>query len=403
MDVEFKARRRAALRPRATTSFRFGIEEEYFLCDAITLQPAMNTPDALFACREPGPGARLNREMLQAQLEVATRPHASNRDARDELTWLRRLAAESAAEHGLTILASGTHPTADWRQAVHSPKARYHALMQDLQMVGKRNMLCGMHVHVEVPDPDARIDIMVRLIPYVPLLLALSTSSPFWGSQPTGLKGYRLTAYDELPRTGMPDLFGSKRDYDAYVSALVSSGAIPNATHVWWTLRPSDKYPTLEFRAADACTRLDDAVAIAALYRCLVRRLWRRPFVNAGLEPVDRAIAVENKWRAQRYGVEASFVSREGPVTMAEMLDGVLDEIASDAQALGCEDDMLHCRRIVDGGSSADAQLRVFAPDDPADGPGGLNAVLGWIAQATVASVKPSVPEQWDSAAVGRS
>jgi carboxylate-amine ligase len=298
---------------------------------------------------------------------------------------LRRLAAEAAAGHGLAILASGTHPTANWRQAVHSPKDRYHVLMQDLQMVGRRNMLCGMHVHVEVPDPDARIDLMVRLIPYVPLLLALSTSSPFWGSQPTGLKGYRLTAYDELPRTGTPELFRSKRDYDAYVSALVSSGAIPNATHVWWTVRPSDKYPTLEFRAADACTRLDDALAIAALYRCLVRQLCRRPFLNAGLEPVDRAIAVENKWRAQRYGVEASFVSRSGPVSMSETLDDILDKIAPDAEALGCGDDVLHCRRIVDGGSSADAQLRAFAPENPAEGPGGLDAVLRWIAQATAA------------------
>jgi carboxylate-amine ligase len=383
MDIELKPRR-TRLRPRATTSFRFGIEEEYFLCDAATLQPAMSTPDALFACREPGSAARLNREMLQAQVEVATRPHTRSGDARDELMWLRRLAAESAFEHGLAILASGTHPTADWRQAVHSPKVRYDLLMHDLQTVGRRNMLCGMHVHVEVPDPDARIDIMVRLIPYVPLLLALSTSSPFWGSQPTGLKGYRLAAYDELPRTGMPELFRSKRDYDAYVSGLVSSGAIPNATHVWWTLRPSDKYPTLEFRAADACTRLDDAVAIAALYRCLVRRLCRRPFVNAQLDPVDRAISVENKWRAQRYGVEASFVSRAGPVSMSETLEDVLEEIASDAEALGCGDDVLHCRRIVDGGSSADAQLRVFAPANPADGPGGLDAVLRWLAQATV-------------------
>ena len=182
--------------------------------------------------------------MLQAQLEVGTRPHTSSQEARNELIELRRLAAEAAAAHGLALLACGTHPTADWRQAVQSPMERYNDLMQQLQMVGKRNLLCGMHVHVEVPDPDTRVDLMNRMIPYLPLLLALSTSSPFWRSQCTGLKGYRLTAYDELPRTGMPELFRSMQDYDAYVSALVSSGAIPNATHVWWAIRPSGKYPT---------------------------------------------------------------------------------------------------------------------------------------------------------------
>src|SRR3954469_25784515 len=218
-------------------SFRFGIEEEFFLCDAATLQPAMNTPEALFNHCDMRTGRRVTREMLQAQIEVATRPHTSSRDAMEELMDLRCLAAAAASEYGLVILASGTHPTADWRYAIHTPTQRYTELMDGLQMVGQRNMLCGMHVHVELPDPDTRIDVMGRMIPYVPLLLALSTSSPFWQSQATGLKGYRLTAYDELPRTGLPELFRSMQDYEAYVSALVRSGAIPNATHVWWAIR----------------------------------------------------------------------------------------------------------------------------------------------------------------------
>ena len=382
MEFELKPRRIARVSPLG--SFQFGIEEEYFLCDGATLQPAMSTPETLFAHGDAGTGARLNREMLQAQAEVATHPHTSCRSARDELIQLRHVAAEAAAKHGLAILASGTHPTADWRQAVHSPKQRYDELMQGLQMVGQRNMLCGMHVHVQVPDPDTRIDVMARMIPYVPLLLALSTSSPFWRSWRSGLKGYRLTAYDELPRTGMPELFRSMRDYEAYVSALVCSGAIPNATHVWWAIRPSDKYPTLELRATDCCTRLDDALAIAALYRCLVRHLCRRPFLNAGLDTVDRAIAVENKWRAQRYGVEASFVSPAGAVSMTELLDDTLEKIAPDAEALECGDHVLHCRTIVRSGSSADAQLRMFAQENGADEHGHLDAVLRWIAASSL-------------------
>jgi glutamate---cysteine ligase / carboxylate-amine ligase len=330
------------------------------VCDAATLQLATNTPDSLFDYRRGSSGGPLNREMLQAQLEVGTRPHTSSQEARNELIELRRLAAEAAAAHGLALLACGTHPTADWRQAVQSPMERYNDLMQQLQMVGKRNLLCGMHVHVEVPDPDTRVDLMNRMIPYLPLLLALSTSSPFWRSQRTGLKGYRLTAYDELPRTGMPELFRSMQDYDAYVSALVYSGAIPNATHVWWAIRPSDKYPTLELRATDCCTRIDDALAIAALYRCLVCYLCRRPSVNAELDAVDRGIAVENKWRAQRYGVETTFASPAGAISMIEALEHTLDAVAPDAEAMGCSHDVIHCREIVRAGSSADAQLRVF-------------------------------------------
>jgi carboxylate-amine ligase len=381
--MEFDLSRNPRVR-HSVDSFQYGIEEEYFVCDAATLQLATNTPDSLFEYRRRSSGGRLNREMLQAQLEVGTRPHTSSREARGELVELRRLAAEAAAAHGLALLACGTHPTADWRQAVQSPMERYNDLMQQLQMVGKRNLLCGMHVHVEVPDPDARVDLMNRMIPYLPLLLALSTSSPFWRSQCTGLKGYRLTAYDELPRTGMPELFRSMQDYDAYVSALVCSGAIPNATHVWWAIRPSDKYPTLELRATDCCTRIDDTLAIAALYRCMVRYLCRRPSVNAELDAVDRGIAVENKWRAQRYGVETTFASPAGAISMTEALEHAIDAVAPDAEAMGCWDDVIHCREIVRAGSSADAQLRAFMQEGGTQDSARLTAVLGWIAGASI-------------------
>jgi carboxylate-amine ligase len=382
--MDFDLKRRPRSRVAEASAFQFGIEEEYFLCEAGTLQPAMNTPDALFNRKHPLTGASLNREMLQAQIEVATRPHIRSQNARDELCELRQMAAAAAAEYGLAILASGTHPSADWREAVLSPKERYQELMQGLQMVGRRNMLCGMHVHVELPDPDTRVDVMNRIIPYVPLLLALSTSSPFWRSQSTGLKGYRLTAYDEMPRAGLPELFRSMQDYEDYVSALVCSGAIPNATHVWWAIRPSDKYPTLELRATDCCTRIDDAIAIAALYRCLVRHLCRRPFTNANLDAVDRGIAVENKWRAQRHGVEATFASSAGAISMAKLLDDTLDMISPDAEALECWGDVNHCRRIVSGGSSADAQMRVWTEENIGKSDIRLEAVLRWIAATTV-------------------
>ncbi len=210
------------------------------------------------------------------------------------------------------MLACGTHPLARWRQSVQSPKDRYSHVMDVLQMIGQRNMLCGMHVHVEFPDPRRRIDVMMRILPYLPLFIALSASSPFWQGRATGLKGYRLAAYDELPRTGLPELFRTNEDYESYVDAMVRSGAMQDASHLWWSIRPSLKYPTLELRAPDSCTRIDDTIAIAALYRSLARYLYRHPEHNAEVDSVDRAIAVENKWRAQRYGAQGTFVTRSG-------------------------------------------------------------------------------------------
>jgi len=284
--------------------FRFGIEEEYFLSDSETFAAPTETPDALFHSADCCTTGRIGREFLQAQIEVATEPHCNVNEAGLELWHLRQSAASAAAEHDLAILACGTHPLALWCDSVQSPKDRYSQIMDDLQMVGHRDMLCGTHIHVEFPDPLRRVDVMTRMLPYVPLFIALSTSSPFWQGRKTGLKGYRLAAYDELPRTGLPELFRGFSDYDAYVDAMMRSGAIPDASHLWWAIRPSLKYPTLELRAPDCCTRLDDTIAIATLYRVLARFLYTHPEHNAGINVVDRAIAVENKWRAQRYGAQ---------------------------------------------------------------------------------------------------
>src|SRR4051794_4638051 len=170
----------------------------------------------------------------------------------------------------------------------------------------------------------------------------------------TGLKGYRLAAYDELPRTGLPDMFTKEKDSLSYVEAMTKSGVISDASHVWWSIRPSLKYPTLELRISDTCTRVDDAVAIAALYRVVIQHLYMRPTTNRGLSAVDRALAAENKWRAQRYGAEMSFVTREGLMPITEFLDGLCEQMAPDIEALDCVDELRHCRNILKGGTSAD-------------------------------------------------
>jgi carboxylate-amine ligase len=365
-------------------NFQFGIEEEYFLADSETGEVPAQTPDSLFQAAAFGAPGNIGREFLQAQIEVATEPHRSADDARIELRQLRLNAAAAAAEHGLAILACGTHPLASWRESVQSPKDRYNKVMDDLQMIGQRNMLCGMHVHVEFPEPGRRIDVMMRMLPNLPLFIALSASSPFWQRHATGLKGYRLAAYDELPRTGLPELFRTAEEYDAYVDAMVRSGAMADASHLWWSIRPSLKYPTLELRAPDCCTRLDDTVAIASLYRSLTRFLYGHPDHNAGLDVVDRAIAVENKWRAQRYGVQGTFVTRSGGIHVGEMLDRILDLVAPDAEALGCAEQVGNCRAIVVEGTSADAQLRIFTENQHEGAEIALHKVTRWIRDATL-------------------
>jgi glutamate---cysteine ligase / carboxylate-amine ligase len=370
-------------------NFSFGIEEEYFLVDAETkaIARAMPKPflEAASLAAKRACGGQVTREMLQAQIEVATAPHTDMKAAYGELCELRRAVGDVAAEHGLAIIAAGTHPTASGQETRQTESERYDAVVDDLQMIALRNALCGMHVHVELPDPDARVGVMTRMLPFLPLFVALATSSPFWHSRPTGLKGYRLAAYDEEPRTGMPELFHDKKEFDAYVAALVKAGVIADASFVWWAMRPSLAHPTLELRAPDSCTLVEDSIAIAALFRVLARRLYREPRLNADLGPVGRAIAVENKWRAQRYGVHGTFVGEDGAVTVAELLAQVIEETEADAAALGCAAELERCRTIATTGTSADAQIALYEAHAARHGhASALKAVNRWLAATTV-------------------
>jgi carboxylate-amine ligase len=369
--------------------YSIGIEEEFFVFDAKTRRAARKL-DAKFLTRaKQRLGDQVMTEMLQSQIEVATPPCDNLAQARAHLARFRRALGEAAQDSKLGIAALGTFPLGYWPEQQVTPKARYDAIMQDLQMLGLRNLLCGMHVHVEVPDPSLRIDLILRLTPYLPILLALSVSSPFWQGHATGLAGYRLAAYDELPRTGLPELFRTKVDYDDYVAALVGAKIIPDASYIWWAIRPSLRFPTIELRVADSCTRLDDAIAIAALFRCLVRALDRDRTRNAGFDRVGRAITAENKWHAQRHGIAANFVEpfRRTPVSATDWLDEVRDLIAEDAGALNCEAEIAHLARIVAHGTSADHQMALFAKAG-ADGRQRLTAlkdVVDWAAHETQA------------------
>src|SRR4051812_639547 len=369
---------RSAVGREHACEYSFGIEEEYFLADATTLEVATQTPNELFEAANWSTGGQAMREMLQAQLEIATNVHLDAVDAREELKFLRREVAAVAAQYRLAIMACGTHPTAVWRQSQPSPKPRYTAMIEDLRTIGHRNMLCGMHVHVQLPKAERRFAVMQAMIPYVPLFIALSTSSPFWNSRESGLKGYRLAAYDELPRTGLPEAFENEHQYQEYVAALVKSGVIADESYIWWAMRSSSRHPTLELRAPDVCTFIADAVAIASLYRALARHLHERPALLQPIGIVDRAIAVENKWRAQRYGTECVFASKDGPIEIETMLSSLIRQVADDASVLGCLSEVESCSLILQRGSSADYQTRAFR-----NAGGDISAVNEWIVSAT--------------------
>ena len=367
-----------------------GIEEEFFVFDVRTRR-AVRRMDRVFLARARETlGDRLMTEMLQSQIEVATPPCATMDEARAHLSRYRRALAETAASRGLGIAAMGTFPLAFWPEQAMTPQARYGAIMQDLQMIGARNMLCGMHVHVAVRDGASRIDIIRRLTPWLPLMLALATSSPFWQGRLSGLRGYRLAAYDELPRTGLPELFRTEAEYEDYVGALVSARIIPDASYIWWAVRPSLAHPTIELRVADSCTRLADALAIAALFRCLVRALDADPALNAGFDRVGRAITAENKWHAQRHGLGATFVDpfSRAPLDAATWLASVRTIVAPHAAALGCNGTLAQLDTILAEGTSADRQIAVYRAARDAGGQRltAVKEVIDWAATETLAS-----------------
>jgi glutamate---cysteine ligase / carboxylate-amine ligase len=372
----------------ANHTYSIGVEEEYFVFNARTRRAVARSDRRFLANAARRLGTHVVPEMLQSQLEVMTPPGDSLREIRDHLAHYRRTLAEEARGRGLGIAAVGTFPLAFWREQEQTPKARYDAIMDDLQMVGMRNMLCGMHVHVAVPELDRRVQLMQRLVPFLPLLLALSASSPFWQGFRTGLQGYRLAAYDELPRTGLPESLRNEAEYQEYIGALVNAGVIPDASHIWWAVRPSLKYPTLELRIADSCTRLDDAVAIAALYRCLVRAVVRDTGRHPELDRIGRAITVENKWRAQRYGIEATFVEpvRRQPIKAGAWLDQILSFLEPDIAAFDCRPEIGRLLEIVTHGTSATAQLAVYRASRAAGKPrpAALRDVVDWAARETV-------------------
>lgn len=377
--------------PLPEPSFSIGIEEEYLLVDRESRDLVDEPPSALVEAFETHLKGHFSTEMLRTQVEVGTSICQTIPQAREEVTRLRRTVAELSAEHGLAPIAASTHPFARWKDQKRTDKERYHVLQQDMQLVADRLLICGMHVHVGIEDDNLRIDTLNQVAYFLPHLLALSTSSPFWEGTDTGLRAYRLCVFDELPRTGLPERFESYGEYRRAVDLMISAGLLEDATKIWWDVRPSARFPTLEMRVTDVCTRVDDAICCAAYYRCLCRMLYRLRRDNQRWRVYARMLVDENRWRAQRYGVDRGMVDfgRGEIVPFADLMEELITILGDDSEYFDCVAEIEHARTIISRGTSSHQQLEAYrqAIDSGATHEEALARVVDWLIDATVAGV----------------
>jgi carboxylate-amine ligase len=346
----------------AGPKFTIGIEEEYLLVDRETRGLVIDPPEGLMKECEERCGAQVTSELLRSQIEVGTRVCNNVREARDDLAKLRSNIIEVANSHGLAPIAASTHPFSLWQDQKHTEKGRYKALTHEMQGAARRLLIGGMHVHVGIDDDELRIDLMNQMSYFLPHLLALSCSSPFWEGRDTGLKSYRLTVFDALPRTGIPERFASYAEYQRHVGVLMDAGLIEDASRIWWDVRPSAKFPTIETRIMDVCTNIDDAAALAALIVCILRMLYRLRIANKRWRIYTPMLIHENRWRAMRYSFDEGLIdlAKGMVVPFEELLNEMLGLVAEDAEALGCTKEISLLCDILERGTSAHRQLKKY-------------------------------------------
>ncbi|MBT8489026.1 MAG: carboxylate-amine ligase [Gemmatimonadetes bacterium] len=343
-------------------SLTLGIEEEYQVVDPESGELSSYITQILDAEGQITVEG-VKPELHQSVIEVGSGVCETPAEIRSEVVRLRRAVADLAASDGLRILAAGTHPFSSWMDQEITPLERYLGVEQDLQDLARKNLIFGMHVHVGIEDKEFLIDAMKVARYFIPHLLALSTSSPFWMGRRTGLKSYRSVQWRNFPRTGIPPTFNTYSEYEHIVRALVNADAIQDPSKIWWDLRPHHLYPTLEFRLCDICTRVEEAVCIAALIQAIVAKLWRLRRDNMTFRVYPLSLIEENKWRAVRYGVSGDLLDlgRERPRPAKELIEELigwfLDDVLDD---LGTRREVEYAYTILEHGTSADRQIETF-------------------------------------------
>ncbi len=342
--------------------FTIGIEEEYLVIDIGTLNLVSKMPPALMADCAKVLGKQVTKEFLQCQIEVGTKVCTDTQELRQELIRLRGTVARIAREHDCVIMASSTHPFS-FGSTLLTDDERYLDLAEKMQRIVQRLYISGMHVHVGIPNDELRIDLMNQASYVLPHILALSTSSPFWRGENTGLKSYRVSVFDQMPRTGLPPQFHSYTDYMNHVNALVDLGIIEDATKIWWDIRPSWKFPTLEMRLSDICTNIEDAITVACVYRCWMRLLHRLRLQNQRWREYSTFLVQENRWRAQRYGIDRGLIDfgRREMVDYPDLAEEIIEITSEDAEYFDCVEEVKNIRNIIKRGTSAHQQLSVYS------------------------------------------
>jgi carboxylate-amine ligase len=339
-----------------------GIEEEYFLVDLESRNLAEDPPaEFMQTCRKKL-DTQVSPEFMRSQIEVGPHPHKNVASAIGELTEMRATIANVAQQFGLAPIAASSHPFGNYREQIPTSRHRYEELAKDLGTPARRLQICGCHVHAGIEDDNLRIDLMNQVSYFLPHLLALSTSSPYWEGEDTGLQSYRLCVFDALPRTGLPEIFASYGEYKRVIAQMVNSGCIEDATKIWWDIRPSDRYPTVEMRIADVCTDIADCAAIAATYQALLSMLYRLRISNQRWRLYPRLLIQENRWSAMRYGAKGNLIDLgKGKATpMGELIDELIELVAEDADRLGTTKEVAHMKTIANRGTSADRQREIF-------------------------------------------
>ncbi len=341
--------------------FTLGIEEEFQIVDPVTRELKSHVSEIL----DEGKlllGEKIKPEMIQSMIEVGTGVCANIQEAREDISKLRCIISSLARRKKLEIVAASTHPFSKWSEQEIFEADRYKLLVDELQMVARSLLIFGVHVHVGIRDLDRRIHIMNAARYFLPHVLAMTTSSPFWLGFNTGLKSYRSEVFKKFPRTDIPDHFESFQQFQSYVDLLIKMNCIQDGTKIWWDVRPHSKFPTLEFRICDIPTRVDDTIAVAALFQAICAKLTVLIDKNLGFRLYHRRLIQENKWRAIRYGLDGKLLDlgkqKEVPVKdlireLLEFVDDVVDE-------LGSRKEIEHIHTILDRGTSADEQLRVY-------------------------------------------
>ncbi|AKK00606.1 MULTISPECIES: carboxylate-amine ligase [Pseudomonas] len=340
---------------------KFGIEEEYFVTDLQTrCMPTQPPAEAVAACRAEL-GEHFAHEMFLSQVEMASPIFLSLDAAADYLTQVRSGLTQRLAPFGLGLLSAGSHPMVT-QGLQPTDELHFQQLFDDYQRVARRSVLSGLHVHVEVPVDRDRVRVMNEILPWLPMFLALSASSPFWNGAYTGFSSYRQVACDEWPRMGVPEYFQDELAFAGYVNLLMRTGSIHQPSDCWWILRPSSRYPTLELRICDACPRVEDVLCLVSLFRVMVAHAIDQPQPGAGYSLTSHWTLKENRWRAKRHGILAEFIAegQEQPMLIGEWLTVAEQTFGETAAELGCQEVFKQARRIVQEGTSADRQIVLY-------------------------------------------